>query len=532
MQLGNHKLSRRSMLAGLGGTAALLALAGCNAAAPVTPAPAAPAPATPAATAAGSTPAATAAGSTPAATAAGSTPAATAAGSTPAATAAGSTPAAKAAGSTPTPAPAAAAAQPSGSGVQVRISVWGDVPDKATYDGITAAVNKANPGLTAVGEQFIGLYYDKLQTALAGGTAPDVLYFQGWSWQAYADKAVLVPLDDYISRDKAQAAWPVIDNYVNNEKWHGKTYMSNIDTGSVVMFYNKALFDKFGVAYPKDGWTYEDFLSTVAKMTKTDGGTKYFGFGQAGGWNGAYGRAFAFMRMDGEVEWDTVVEPKKAQFLQPTILSKLQDTVVDVIKNGQCPAPSLTAGGGIALATGTVALTPEGPWYLAQMQGDKATTKGGILFDVVGMPKGKSAQPTPSAEVHGHVLNKASKNQDQAWTLLKYCMTDDAQTIIASNGRMCGTPDTIKRIWVPIAQKAFNFSNGAAFATSQEIGQTPIINGAGANMDAVSQAAGTPLTDAWDAMLNGTSAKDAMSASNPSLQLMLDNYWRKHAATA
>ena len=105
-----------------------------------------------------------------------------------------------------------------------------------------------------------------------------------------------------------------------------------------------------------------------------------------------------------------------------------------------------------------------------------------------------------------------------------------AQTIIAQNGRMCGTPDLIKKIWVPNAQKTFNFTNGNAFATAEEVGQTPIINGAGANMDAVSQAAGTPLTDAWDAMVNGTSAKDALTAANPAIQLILDNYWRHHPA--
>jgi multiple sugar transport system substrate-binding protein len=415
--------------------------------------------------------------------------------------------------------------------MQIRVSVWGDVPDKATYDGITAAFNKENPTITSVGEQYVGSgndYYDKMQTALAGGTAPDVLHFQGWSWQAYADKGVLVPLDDLIKRDNASASWPQIDNYVNNDKWHGKVYLSHSDTGSVVMFYNKQLFDKFGVPYPKDNWTYEDFKSTVEKMTRKDGGTQYYGFAQAGGWNGAYGRAFAFMRSDGELEWDRIVEPKKANFLQPTLLSKLQETIVDFIAKGMCPSPSVVTGGGVAIATGVVALTPEGPWYLAQMQGDKATTKGGIPFDVVQMPKGKAAQPTPSAEVQGHALNKASKNQDQAWTFLKYCTQETAQTIIAQNGRMCGTPNLIKKIWVPIAQKTFNFTNGNAFATAEEIGQTPIINGAGANMDAVSQAAGTPLTDAWDAMVNGTSAKDALTAANPAVQLILDNYWRHH----
>jgi multiple sugar transport system substrate-binding protein len=45
------------------------------------------------------------------------------------------------------------------------------------------------------------------------------------------------------------------------------------------LFYNKDLFDKFGVPYPKDGWTWEDVLDTSRKLTRTDGGVQYRGFG-------------------------------------------------------------------------------------------------------------------------------------------------------------------------------------------------------------------------------------------------------------
>src|SRR5438270_5957080 len=163
MESVNQKLSRRSLLASIGGAAALVVLAGCGGAAPAASAP------------------------TPAAAPA-TAPAAAAPAAAPTAA--------------PTTAPAAAAqSQPSTAGVQLKVSVWGDVPDKATYDGITAAFNKVDPNISAVGDQYVGSgndYYDKMQTALAGGTAPDLLHFQGWSWQAYADKGVLSTIDDYI----------------------------------------------------------------------------------------------------------------------------------------------------------------------------------------------------------------------------------------------------------------------------------------------------------------------------------------------
>jgi multiple sugar transport system substrate-binding protein len=45
------------------------------------------------------------------------------------------------------------------------------------------------------------------------------------------------------------------------------------------LFYNKDLFDKFGVPYPKDGWTWDDVLETAKRLTRSDGGVEYRGFG-------------------------------------------------------------------------------------------------------------------------------------------------------------------------------------------------------------------------------------------------------------
>ncbi|WP_158606622.1 ABC transporter substrate-binding protein [Paenibacillus ginsengarvi] len=43
-------------------------------------------------------------------------------------------------------------------------------------------------------------------------------------------------------------------------------------------YYNKDLFDKFGVAYPKNGMTWDELYELAKKMTRTDGGTVYRGF--------------------------------------------------------------------------------------------------------------------------------------------------------------------------------------------------------------------------------------------------------------
>ncbi|MEF3307107.1 ABC transporter substrate-binding protein [Paenibacillus sp. GYB003] len=46
---------------------------------------------------------------------------------------------------------------------------------------------------------------------------------------------------------------------------------------NVVLHYNKDLFDKFGVAPPRDGMTWDDVYELARKMTRTEGGVQYRG---------------------------------------------------------------------------------------------------------------------------------------------------------------------------------------------------------------------------------------------------------------
>jgi multiple sugar transport system substrate-binding protein len=43
------------------------------------------------------------------------------------------------------------------------------------------------------------------------------------------------------------------------------------------LYYNKDIFDKFGVAYPKDGMTWDDVYELAKKVTRKDGDRQYYG---------------------------------------------------------------------------------------------------------------------------------------------------------------------------------------------------------------------------------------------------------------
>jgi multiple sugar transport system substrate-binding protein len=348
-----------------------------------------------------------------------------------------------------------------------------------------------------------------------------VLYMQGWVWQGYAP--VLQPLDDFINAGGLTDRFPDSENYQFNTQWQGKTYMTPTDVGSLVIYYNKDIFDKKGVPYPEKGWTWEEYQETVKKLSFEEDGTKYYGWAQAGGWNGAYGRVVAFMRRNGHVEWDSVIEPKKSQWNHEDVISALQFCVYDTIKNEWSPSPDVTAGGGVGVDTGRVAMVLEGPWYMPRLQGELATTEQGINFDVAEPPVGSANKNVTFGHIHGHTIAAASQAKEAGWELISFILSDDGQEIIAQGGRMCGTPENIDKIWGPIASERYKFSNVEAFSNGMREGTTPVIFGEGSQMNAYG---GGPITKLWDTLLGQlATAQEAITELDPEIQRNLDDYW-------
>lgn len=58
---------------------------------------------------------------------------------------------------------------------------------------------------------------------------------------------------------------------------NGQIYGLPIFDSPSAVYYNKDIFDKFGVAYPKDGMTWDTMYELARKLTVKDGGTQYYG---------------------------------------------------------------------------------------------------------------------------------------------------------------------------------------------------------------------------------------------------------------
>lgn len=126
-----------------------------------------------------------------------------------------------------------------------------------------------NPGVTVENIQVSwNEFWDKLAVMMAGGVGPDVLHMVGGYSNSFMAQGLFADLTPFMERDAVEAS----DYWANFDllSYDGKQYGLPYDTSIGLVFYNRPLLDQAGLAYPWDGWTWEDFRDYAKKLTRRD----------------------------------------------------------------------------------------------------------------------------------------------------------------------------------------------------------------------------------------------------------------------
>ena len=109
----------------------------------------------------------------------------------------------------------------------------------------------ANPGVKVnVDVSDWDSYWTKLKTLLAANTPPDVFAMDAPLYPDYQSRGVLLNLQPYIDKNPGMldGLFPnTLEAYKTPQGYFGLPR----DFQTIVVFYNKDMFDKAGVAYPK-----------------------------------------------------------------------------------------------------------------------------------------------------------------------------------------------------------------------------------------------------------------------------------------
>ncbi|MCC7449202.1 MAG: sugar ABC transporter substrate-binding protein [Anaerolineae bacterium] len=278
------------------------------------------------------------------------------------------------------------------------------------HNDLLAAFESANPDIQVQLEPInFGDYYARLKTQIAAGSPPDIVQIGDDAVPDFVSNGAMVDLGPYISGKNGIDTSIYLPGLLDPGKYQGKQYFLPKDYSPLIVYYNKKVFDQFKVEYPKDGWTWDDFLKTAQALTKD--GT--WGVQLPGPWTSGFEYWIAaaggqLISSDGKTFTGNFDSPAVAKAVQ------FYGDLYNKYKVAPPPADLQAFGGGNAeFDNGKAAMRIFGYWPKSGMlQNDK------IALGVVGLPKGDKR-----ANVlfwGGFGITAASKNKDAAWRLLSF----------------------------------------------------------------------------------------------------------------
>ncbi len=108
-------------------------------------------------------------------------------------------------------------------------------------------------------------YFVKLDSAAAGGVAPDIFWINMPYFVQYAKNGIMEPLAPYI-KESGLKLDDVVASSVKAYQYDGQQMAIPRDVDSIAVWYNKKLFDQAGVSYPTSDWSWDDLKSKATAL--------------------------------------------------------------------------------------------------------------------------------------------------------------------------------------------------------------------------------------------------------------------------
>lgn len=282
--------------------------------------------------------------------------------------------------------------------------------------------------------------------AVAAGKVPDVFLLPSAPTiqdqiKNYGIQYDLMPLikkyKDYIDLSKFD---PNLINDIARYSPNGQLYALPAGIQAHALIYNKAIFDKFGVPYPKDGMTWDEVIEVAKKLSRNEGGIQYRGLAKPKnmisqvGVKGDPDPWKVTVNNSDKAKWDAVLNVMRKIYNLPNFLPtnqkdledfmKVNDTDVNFIKNQTVAMCACDATGTI---NKLVAANKEG---------------AGIDWDIVTFPQMKENMGYSLQSFNTiWAMSNTAKNPEAAFRVLLWVTIGGSRIGEIKNGAIPATPD-------------------------------------------------------------------------------------------
>lgn len=319
-------------------------------------------------------------------------------------------------------------------GEVVRFMIWGSPDEIQVVQGYLTEFRRVHPEIAVQVEHAPSMgYSQKLSTLVRGGNVPDVLYVNEGDVPWLVQQRALLDLAPLAKRDAAEVELDDLYPLAQSPFQRGAaTYGVCKDFTTLVLYYNRDLFDAWDVPYPKAGWTWDDFRAKAEKLTRRDRGQ--WGFlletwpEELYPWIWQPGATIA---QDDPPRWlmgtpeqvDAAAEG--LQFLADLIWH-------DDPAKRVTPSPSMTRdqAGNALFLRGQAAMCTYGRWACMDFKNISA-----FDWDAVELPRHRDGGRATTTFSVAYSVGAATALPEQSWTLVKFLTSKAAQAAVGHSGQ-------------------------------------------------------------------------------------------------
>ncbi len=309
----------------------------------------------------------------------------------------------------------------------ITISIWG-IPEFDQYRGVHEAIRefqRRHPHITVqVGAPGGSADLDpqKLLTAVAAGTPPDLILQDRFTISGWAARGAFLALNDLVARDGIdssefyEACW-------NEAIYRGKVYGIPWDTDARGLYYNRSIMRQYGYNRSPENW--DELAEWGAKMTRRKGVSVYEQVGFAPLWGNTYLSLYSWQNGGSLLSDDglrcTMTDVKNIESL--AWMKKAYDAI-----GGYPSVRGFEYAGGFGgmvdpFITGRVVMIINGTWVLD----DIVRHKPDLDFGVVIPPGPAGGESLTWSGGFAMAIPAASRHIEEAWALAKWLTFEEGQ---------------------------------------------------------------------------------------------------------
>lgn len=314
----------------------------------------------------------------------------------------------------------------------VSFMVFGDPAELQAYQKLVEAFEQrfANVDVELIHIPSQSDYRTRLAADFAAGTPADVVLINYRRYASFAAKGTLEPLQPFLERSAVISVDAFYPESIEPFRWEGQLMCIPQNLSSLVVYYNKSLFDAAGLAYPSDDWTWDEFLQTAQALTlDTDGDGRVDQYGL--GTEASIFRIAPFIWQNGGDLVDNYTTPTRLTIDTPEAAEAIQwfvdlQVTHHVVPNAEEESAEDSESRFQNGRLGMFLNSRRGVPTYREIQG--------FDWDVAALPQNKQRAGILHADAY--CMSAATQHDKAAiWQFIEYANSPEGQTIVAASGR-------------------------------------------------------------------------------------------------